>query len=455
MARDEVLGPDRAGQAVELSLASAMASASSSNGSTVTTGPKISSVTCGRCAPASSTVGGEPVAGAGRRGSAEGDRRVVGHVRRHRCRSAPRETSGPISVVSCGRVADHHALDGRLEQFQEPVEDTALHQDAAARAAVLAGVVEHARPGAVAAARSRSESSKMMLALLPPSSSVTGLTCCGASGHHLLADLGRPGEHDLAHVGVGDEALADDRALAGQHLEQALGQPGLERRVRRAAIAVSGVHSAGFSSTALPAASAGAKPQDAIVIGKFHGTITPTTPSGSWKVTSSPPATGICLPISRSGRRRVVVQHVAHVAGLPAALPIGCPELRTSSAASSSTCASTTAANARSAAARSAGRQRRPRPLRDDRAGDRVVDGGDVELLDVGAATCLGRRVDDVGAAHGPTLSVAIAPRGLPPGLRTAAGRRGVSSGCHCTATTNGTPGSSTACDHAVGGVAR
>ena len=33
----------------------------------------------------------------------------------------------------------------------------------------------------------------------------------------------------------------------------------------------------------------------------FHGTMTPTTPIGSWKVTSSPPGTGICLPHSRSG----------------------------------------------------------------------------------------------------------------------------------------------------------
>ena len=66
-------------------------------------------------------------------------------------------------------------------------------------------------------------------------------------------------------------------------------------------IAVSGVSSAGLSTTVLPAASAGAKPQPAIGIGKFHGTITPTTPSGSWKVTSSPPGTGICRPDSRSG----------------------------------------------------------------------------------------------------------------------------------------------------------
>ncbi len=66
-------------------------------------------------------------------------------------------------------------------------------------------------------------------------------------------------------------------------------------------IAVSGVSSAGLRTTVLPAASAGAKPQPAIGIGKFHGTMMPTTPSGSLNVTSRPPATGICRPNSRSG----------------------------------------------------------------------------------------------------------------------------------------------------------
>jgi hypothetical protein len=61
------------------------------------------------------------------------------------------------------------------------------------------------------------------------------------------------------------------------------------------------VSSAGFSTTVLPAASAGAKPHDAIGIGKFHGTMTPMTPSGSRKVMSMPPATGIWRPKSRSG----------------------------------------------------------------------------------------------------------------------------------------------------------
>ena len=43
-----------------------------------------------------------------------------------------------------------------------------------------------------------------------------------------------------------------------------------------------GVCSAGLRTTALPAASAGASFQTAIRMGKFHGMIWPTTPSGSW-----------------------------------------------------------------------------------------------------------------------------------------------------------------------------
>ena len=66
-------------------------------------------------------------------------------------------------------------------------------------------------------------------------------------------------------------------------------------------IAVSGVRSAGLAITGLPAASAGPSPQPRMGMGKFHGTMRPTTPTGSWKVTLTPPATGICLPHRRSG----------------------------------------------------------------------------------------------------------------------------------------------------------
>ena len=46
------------------------------------------------------------------------------------------------------------------------------------------------------------------------------------------------------------------------------------------ASAVSGVYSAGFSTTVLPAASAGAIFQASISSGKFHGMICPHTPTG-------------------------------------------------------------------------------------------------------------------------------------------------------------------------------
>src|SRR5438128_1180229 len=65
--------------------------------------------------------------------------------------------------------------------------------------------------------------------------------------------------------------------------------------------AVMGVKPAGFSTTVLPAASAGPTFQEAMAIGKFQGTISPTTPSGSRNVMSTPPATGMVLPSSRSG----------------------------------------------------------------------------------------------------------------------------------------------------------
>ena len=52
-----------------------------------------------------------------------------------------------------------------------------------------------------------------------------------------------------------------------------------------------GVSSAGLSTTVFPQASAGPSFQLAMLSGKFQGTIRPTTPSGSRKVRSTPPAT--------------------------------------------------------------------------------------------------------------------------------------------------------------------
>ena len=59
---------------------------------------------------------------------------------------------------------------------------------------------------------------------------------------------------------------------------------------------MSGVSSDGFSTTVLPHASAGPSFQLAMSRGKFQGVMSPTTPSGSWKVMATPPATGMVSP---------------------------------------------------------------------------------------------------------------------------------------------------------------
>jgi hypothetical protein len=62
--------------------------------------------------------------------------------------------------------------------------------------------------------------------------------------------------------------------------------------------AVSGVSDAGFNTTGLPHASAGANFQQAMRNGKFHGTMSPTTPIGSRSTTSSPGScTGTTSPM--------------------------------------------------------------------------------------------------------------------------------------------------------------
>ena len=85
----------------------------------------------------------EPVSGTRWGRTAERDGRVVGHVGRHGVEVRPGHQRAHLGVPR-RRIADDDALHGRLEQFHELVVDVALHQDSAARAAVLPGVVEHA-----------------------------------------------------------------------------------------------------------------------------------------------------------------------------------------------------------------------------------------------------------------------------------------------------------------------
>ena len=155
-------------------------------------------------------------------------------------------------------------------------------------------------PGADAAAFSRSASAKTTLALLPPSSSVTRFTCAAQPAMMRCPTSVDPVKTTLRTNGFVTKRSPTTEPFPGITVKTPSGIPALSAS-SPSRIAESGVISAGLSTTVLPAASAGAKPQPAIGIGKFQGTITETTPNGSLNVRSTPPATGICRPKSRSG----------------------------------------------------------------------------------------------------------------------------------------------------------
>ena len=124
-------------------------------------------------------------------------------------------------------------------------------------------------------------SAKKMLGDLPPSSSVTGIRFSEA-----YCMISRP------------VVVSPVKAILAMRLFWASGLPastpkplttlstpgGSRSPTRSMSTMIDiGVCSAGFSTTQLPAARAGASFHTAIRIGKFHGMIWPTTPSGSWK----------------------------------------------------------------------------------------------------------------------------------------------------------------------------
>ena len=128
-----------------------------------------------------------------------------------------------------------------------------------------------------------SASAKTMLALLPPSSSVTFAKRAAARRADGAAGLDPAGEGDLGDVGMVDQRLAGG-AVAGHDVEHAGRDADLLGEPRRPRCIDAEVTSDGLTTTVLPAASAGAT---AIIVrksGEFQGMITPTTPSGSRSV---------------------------------------------------------------------------------------------------------------------------------------------------------------------------
>ena len=145
----------------------------------------------------------------------------------------PAEIERPHLARLVRRVADRNRLHRRLEQLHEPVVAGALHEEAGAGAAVLAGVVEHRRGGR---ARGPLEIAVGEDHVGRLASELEGhpFHLLGATRHDLAADLGRAGEADLADGGVLDEAATDLGARAGDDLQDPLGDPRLHGELGQA-----------------------------------------------------------------------------------------------------------------------------------------------------------------------------------------------------------------------------
>ena len=127
-------------------------------------------------------------------------------------------------------------------------------------------------------------SSKTMLGLLPPSSRVSFFRLLAPEA----ATISLPTSVEPVNATLSTSLWAARAAPAvspkpGTTFTTPAGTPASAISPARRS-AVSGVCSAGLSTTQLPAASAGPSFHAAISSGKFHGMIWPTTPSGSRSV---------------------------------------------------------------------------------------------------------------------------------------------------------------------------
>ena len=130
---------------------------------------------------------------------------------------------------------------------------------------------------------SRSASANTTFGDLPPSSSVTRLRFSAVALTISFPISVEPVNATLSIPGMGRHRRACGFAEPGDDVDHAVGSPAscISSASRSA---LSGVCSAGLSTTVHPVASAGPSFRAAIRSGKFHGMIWPTTPIGSFKV---------------------------------------------------------------------------------------------------------------------------------------------------------------------------
>ena len=143
----------------------------------------------------------------------------------------------------------------------------------------------------------------MIIGSDPPSSSVTRFIP-GAASAMICSPTGvEPVKAILRTCGWVTSAVPVTEPLPVTTLNTPAGSPPSARSSAKRRV-VSGVVPAGLATTVLPATSAGASLLHNSVVGKFHGTIAPTTPSGRRSTIPSTPGSspGVCAPRSALDR---------------------------------------------------------------------------------------------------------------------------------------------------------
>ena len=134
-----------------------------------------------------------------------------------------------------------------------------------------------------ATAWSRSQSSNTMVGDLPPSSSDTGIILSAATWA-MPRPVAVPPVNDTRRTsGCLTSTSPTTEPLPGSTLMMPGGTPAASQ-MRASSSAIKGVISAGLTTTALPAASAGAIFCASLAIGEFHGVMAATTPIGSCRL---------------------------------------------------------------------------------------------------------------------------------------------------------------------------
>ena len=171
-----------------------------------------------------------------------------------------------------------------------------VHEHAAGAGARLTGEPPKLERTTMSAAASRSASASTTIGFLPPSSSWT------RRPSPIAAWILRPVAFEPVNVTAPTRSSATRWAPAATPCTTFSTPAGSPASSNAAASRspISGVIGDGLNTTVLPAASAGPILRLAMLSGKFHGVMTPTTPTGSsTEYTSGVSSLGNVVPVSR------------------------------------------------------------------------------------------------------------------------------------------------------------